>query len=698
MLDANTCRQHVEEFLTASETARYQAERRRDYVHNKQWTQEEEARLRARGQAPVVVNRIAPKIEGLKGLLIERQTDPKAYPRTKAHEDAAHAVTDALRYVADNTDLDSVKLEVADDVFVEGCGAVVVEVVERPDGETEIDINRIPWDRFYFDPHSRRGDFHDARYLGVIMWMDADDAREMFGAAVDDISHGDDSTSETLADRPRWAYSVKGRKRVRIATEYARVKGKWHYCIFSGDTDLDAGISPYLDEDGKPDCPIVALSCRVDRDNQRYGEAEFWMDLQDEVNHRRSKALHILSQRQTKGRRGAILDVAAMKRELAKPDGHVEVEGDLGDFDILQTGDMAAAQFALLEEAKGEIDAVGFNAQLSGERQGNLSGRAIRALQAGGVNEIAPLFARLNNWERRVYRQIWARIRQFWTRERWIRVTDMESNLRWVGFNTPITVQQLLEERIEDEARPLPERQQASQIYEAMVQASDPRLQQITEVRNPVPELDIDIKLEQSLDNVNTQAEQFELLAQMAQGRPEIPFTTLLRLSSFRDKDELIEQIEKGQSAQMEAAQGADAAEIQKEEQKIAAKVQGDLAINQQKIEADVQALQSKLAAEASADERKAEMQMAIEQRKAALAMEMELMRAAIQKGTHDNVAQNPARQVIDIPDADRISRAMQGFADAKREDTQALERLVAELQRPVQVERDASGRINRLV
>ena len=33
----------------------------------------------------------------------------------------------------------------------------------------------------------------------------------------------------------------------------------------------------------------------------------------------------------------------------------------------------------------------------------------------------------------RLHEATWLRIRQFWTSEKWIRVTDDEKNTRWVG-------------------------------------------------------------------------------------------------------------------------------------------------------------------------------------------------------------------------------------------------------------------------
>ena len=304
MIDVSVFRKHAEEYLNLTEEGRIKSERARDYVLGYQWTSEEIAVLTSRGQAPIVVNRIKPKIEGLKGLLIQRATDPKAYPRTQAHEEASHAIADGLRFVADNNDFDSLKLDVADDYFVEGVAGAVVEAKDQ-NGQQEITLSRLPWDRIYYDPHARKEDFSDARYLGVMTWLDFDVAREMFGAVVDGLP-ADNYDGETFEDRPRWVGGGE-RKRLRVAMEYYRYKGDWWVAYYCGDTFLrEPEKSEYVDEYGQTMCPIVLVGCHIDRDNRRFGEAEHWLDLQDEINHRRTKALHLLSQRQTKSKKGRL--------------------------------------------------------------------------------------------------------------------------------------------------------------------------------------------------------------------------------------------------------------------------------------------------------------------------------------------------------------------------------------------------------
>jgi hypothetical protein len=341
-------------------------------------------------------------------------------------------------------------------------------------------------------------------------------------------------------------------------------KQQWYLAIYTGSGFLlPPTVSPYLDEEGEPVCPLEFEHAYIDRDNNRYGELKSFLDLQDEINHRRSKALFLLSRRQTFGNKGAVNDIKKAKRELAKPDGHLEIGmGELNkDFGILPTGDLAQGQMEMYMEAKSEMDAQSYNAQMAGERQmGDLSGVALKRLQTAGVIELNRLFDNFSDFKLRIYKQMWYRIRQFWDKERWVRVTDDEDNLRWIGFNVPVTMQKFLEDTMADEEKPKEMRLGASAQLILLEQQNPEGLEELIEVKNRPAELDMDIMLEESFDFINASEEQLDAILQFgAQGQFDI--VDLLSISNIRHKDKLIERIEgrRKEAAEAAAAQGPDA-------------------------------------------------------------------------------------------------------------------------------------------
>mgnify|MGYP003646831757 CR=1 FL=1 len=526
-----------QDFVLQTTNSRKEAERDRDYYDNKQWTSAEIATLNSRKQPVITVNRIKPKIDSLIGLEVRNRVDIKAFPRTPSDEEAAEGATDALRYVADNTDFDQVKTDAAYNLFIEGSMAGIAEVRNTPKG-FEIENREIPWDRLIYDFRSTKKDYKDARFMGMAVWMGREDAKALFP----DVDEGvltagdrDGSLGDTFDDKPKNLY-FDSEDRVKLLELYYRDGGQWHHAMFTGAGWLvEPRLSPYLDEDGEPMNPIEAQSAFVDRDNNRYGVVRQMISIQDEINKRRSKALHLLSTRQVRADKGAVDDVREAKKQLNKPDGWLETNPGR-EFDILSTTDLAIGQTNLLQESKGEIDAIGANASVTGKEDRNLSGRAMQVRQEAGVVELTAVMDGLRSWEKRMYRQMWARIKQFWTEERWIRVTDDERNLKFVGLNRPVTAGEVL--------------QSQGELYDA----TDPRANQIVHIENQVAELDMDIILEAVPDTVNLQSEQFELLANMFSANPNaIPMEMIVESSSLRNKDRILERLQGGSDEEREA-------------------------------------------------------------------------------------------------------------------------------------------------
>jgi hypothetical protein len=559
-----------EEAEDSTRTARADAERDRDYYDGKQLTSDEIAALRKRGQPPVIYNRIQRKVNYLKGLETQTRKDPKAFPRTPGDDGSAQAATDALRYVCDDQDWDAKRSDAYENIIVEGTCAIMVgaaQVRSKADlkGSTSLtpptidpELIHIAWDRFYYDPYSRRVDFSDAAYMGIVTWMDVSEAKRKFPGREDAI----DSTlalsrdTETYDDRPKhnlWADYT--RRRVRVNEEYyLDPRGVWTTCTYTKSGFLiDPEPSPYLDSDGEPESPIKAMSAYVDRDNNRYGEVRAMISPQDEINKRRSKGLHLINSRQLRISRSATagnggMEASDFKREFAKPDGIVFAEN--GEVEVLQTGDMAAANIQLLQEAKAEIDLLGPNAALSGKNENDQSGRAILAQQQGGMVEVALLMDRLRQLSLAVYRSIWARIRQYWDGPRWIRITNDERNLQWVGLNIPKSMLEVAQERLQGDPD--------AEMKIALL-ARDPMAQQPVEIQNPVGEMDIDIVLDEGMDTPTVQAEQFDMLTKMLPSMTHLPpeaMELLVTASSLRDKDKLLEIIEnmKAKAAQPDPA------------------------------------------------------------------------------------------------------------------------------------------------
>lgn len=503
--------QYYESAAESSDTARGLAERDRDYYDNKQWTAEEESALKKRGQPATVRNRIKPKIDSMLGMERGGRTDPRANPRTPMDDQAANACTDAIRFVTDEQNFSAKRSEVFENILIEGSGGAIVEA----DGQQQIAIRYIPWDRMFFDPHSRAKNFTDSKYKGIVVWLDDDEASSIYGEKADDVlarSWNEYETNRTYDDKPSHQKWVDGkRKRVKVVELYYREAGKWTYCVYTKAGFLvEPQPSSYLDEDGEPECPIEYVSCHVDRDNNRYGVVRQLIGPQDEINKRASKALHRMSQQQTMAEAGAVEDIQKWKREQAKPDGFL-VHNPGFKVEIQKNSDLTAFEMQMLAEAKGEIESIGANAALQGKGEAE-SGKALQIRRQSGVAETAAAFDALHQWSRAIYIQVWHRIKQFWTAEKLVRVTGDERNVQFVGLNIidPATGQKV----------------------------------------NDVSRMDVDIVLDDVPDVATAQQEEFVMLAEAYKANPQtpinpmgIPFDIVVENSSLRNKQKILDRM-----------------------------------------------------------------------------------------------------------------------------------------------------------
>lgn len=518
---------------------RTRSEQCRDYYDSFQWTEDELGVLRKRKQPVVTANRIKPKIDSLIGFEKRQRTDPKAYPRTPKHEKDADSATDSLRFVADSNAFPKIRSGVAENMFIEGIGAACVGAKRKPDGTWHVTITGVPWDRFYRDPHSRERDFCDASYMGEVIWQDDAKLKSEYKDKVAEIDASYDSGTtgtETYDDRPRLTWVDSERKRVRV------LKHRWHEpdkgwmvaVLCRGGFLWGPALSPYLDEDQQPANDLIAVSAYVTRENERYGVVFQHLSIQDEINKRRSKALHRLSVRQVIAEHGAVSSMSKAKAELAKPDGVVEVNKDFR-FEIVDGMAQMQGEMALLAEAKNEIDTSGVNPSLQGDLRAP-SGRAQELQQGAALSEYAVVFDALKDWSWRIYKASWCRIRQYWTGPVWIRVTDDEQNLRWVQMNKPVTAAEQAE-KLQMEGQPIPPDLQ-------MLLMTNP--QQPVAVENPA-QTDVDILVEDGPDTVTVQGEQFQALVDLKKADPAaIPTEMVIEASSLRNKEKILEHLKGG--------------------------------------------------------------------------------------------------------------------------------------------------------
>lgn len=550
-----------------------------DYYHGHQFTPAEMAILNERGQPPIATNRVQPGVDGVLGVLEQGKTKPRALMRNPPSPkeqppqqgqppqkgpviqdaDAGDVASMTLRYISDTTHFDATKLDCAQNFFVQGTMAAIVEVGE----DLDVMINQIRWEDFFHDPRARRNDLKDARYLGTAIWQYADYVEDLYpekakgiqafveGGGQAGIGFGLGAFDVTWEDRPDYALAWVDRKqrRVMVVELYHQERGEWQRCVFWGGGILEKTVSPYQDDKGHPICPIEAHSAYVDQNNNRYGIVRGMRAPQDEINMRRSKLLHLLNVRQVQqvDPNAPPIDADTARSEAARPDGVIPTGWQIVPMDSRVQG-----QFELLQEAKNEIERLGPNPAILGRQGADASGRAQQIRQQAGLTEFARLLGRFTDWERRIYIQGWNRCRQFWTAEKWVRITNEEGAPQYVRINEP------------------------DQVVQGISAETGQMETKVLSYKNHIAKMDVDIVLDSVPDTATLQQEIYQELMQLIPiyGPQAVPFKLALLLSPIPKHRELVHMYEDMQAEQAQAQMQMAQRQAQFAEAKIVSDVQ----------------------------------------------------------------------------------------------------------------------------
>lgn len=454
-----------------------------DYYDNIQWSDNDAQVLRDRGQAPTVYNVIAQSINWVTGSEKRGRTDFKILPRNKGETKAAELKTMLLKYVSDVNRVPFSRSRAFEDAIKVGIGWM--EDGAQDDDDTEPVYSRYEsWRNILHDSASTEMDFSDARYIFRSKWVDVDVAKAIFpdreaqieDASVEsslfsglDMADGDMAMDFAEFDRSNFGVSrtvvTHKRKRVRlIECEYRvpeRVKkmkgGKHHGEIHDtnnvhhlaalqlGTSALQSkmmmrvhvahmtvkdllweGVSPYKHNRFR----FTPIWCyRRGRDNLPYGIIRGVRDIQDGVNKRHSKALHILSTNKVIMEEGILPDTTSLDEfteEVSRADAMLVVKsGGLNRIKLDVDRDLAAPHLELMSRDISMIQQVGgVTDELLGRTTNAVSGIAVQKRQEQGTLSTNKPFDNLRFAAQMQGEIQLSLIEQFFTEQKDFRITN----------------------------------------------------------------------------------------------------------------------------------------------------------------------------------------------------------------------------------------------------------------------------------
>src|SRR5262245_14865447 len=594
------CRQAYSTYLWSKRPEIDEQIEARRYRHGAHWTADQVKILNDRRQPVVTYNRVGRKIDGIVGLTERLRQDPKAYPRTPQHQAGADLATACLRYLMDSNRWKEKSPIISEAAAIDGLAGVELglkQVQSRTSQQPDMDVTFqcVDNDGYFYDPRSFKHDFSDAIYMGMGKWVDQELLQDLMPQFADIIKYGADRGLDltTNSDRDmRWYQDSGDFQQVRLVDIWYKHQRGWAWALFTGGQKLMEGWSPFADEHGEQFCKYIMFSSAVDHDGDRYGFPRHLQSAQDEINQRRSKALYELNSRRIRATKAAIADnnVEALRREASKADGillsHTSIDEIQFDDQAKQAAVMGHLEF--LREAKSEIENFGPNPAVLGDAGISArSGRAIQLLQQAGIAELGPYMSNMNSWQIRLYTALFNAAQQYWTQERWIRVTDKQNQQQFVGINVPTVDQMGMPQTI-----------------------------------NAIGELDVDIILDEGPDSVTIMQDTYDAIAQALPAIAPMlpPGGGQAIMEVMIEASPLPQNVKDRFMAAAQAQQGQPDPKMQM--------AQAKLALDQQGKQADIQLEQFKAQQKASLQERQAMMDAFLQQQEAMNEMNIERFKA----------------------------------------------------------------------
>lgn len=180
-----------------------------DFYDHIQWSEEDEAVLRARHQAPLTYNKIKMALDWLIGTERRTRIDGVVHPRTEDDVELAGVKSELLKYLSDTNRVPWARSKAFKDAVIAGIGWTEENI--RKDNPAEpVLVAHVPWRQMRIDPFSRADDLSDCRYLLREKFVDMDYAEAMFPSRLElvqraarDHFNADDAAFDEEEDLPQ---------------------------------------------------------------------------------------------------------------------------------------------------------------------------------------------------------------------------------------------------------------------------------------------------------------------------------------------------------------------------------------------------------------------------------------------------------------------------------------------------------------
>ena len=459
------------------------------YREGEQWTGAELAELEKRGQPDTVNNQISVVVNRLVGDLVNQRFRVGFIGRNGQQDDGiSNLLSDIFLYVRQKNDLEFEERDMAEDGFTCGMGVLDVSVSFDDLLQPEIKVRQEDPLIVFPDPDGRRYDWNeDGRFVARAKWLSIDEAAELYPQAAPRIRaaggigsspFGDGSSSAQLSgvDKFKGEHFVdEENQRLRIIeVQYKRTEREQILILATGATmplsnkREAAALIRQAKELGIEHRVVDRLNTAISvgtyaagillehkvtdhkyfslvpyfayrrKTGEPYSLITLALSMQDAINKRESKALHLLSTNQAVFEKSAVDDPQQIAIEKAKPDGLIQLrDGALaqGRFQVKENLELAASQYNMHRQAQADLfSIVGLDPRM-GQSTGEIrSGAGLQRKFQEASKPVAALFDNIRRTRKLFARVLLDYVQKYFTAEKIVLITDNEGGAREVGI------------------------------------------------------------------------------------------------------------------------------------------------------------------------------------------------------------------------------------------------------------------------
>lgn len=456
---------------------RQNAKKAYDYWANEQWTDAEKKILAERGQPPTVNNQIKLLVDYVMGQYLQQRTRTAYRGRNTPADDQSHHTLTALKlFIEQNNQFEFQEKDMVRDGTITGFGCLNIRpFFNEETGMIEVKIEHVDVFEMYIDPFSRKYDWNeDAKFISRERWVELGEAKKKWPDKAADLERSVNSSADGgvvsiyYSDRDEWNRDTvqwvdSKRKRIRIIEQWYKkhervvfmqlddgrsgevtgisrgmikrlrkerpeiqileeIKEILHVTHFTSDLILETKRDPHR---GITMYPFVPYYVERQKNGEPFSFVKIVTPMQDAVNKRESKAVHLLNVNQTITEKNNIEDLNKYAEERARPDG-IAVVKDLKKLITEKNVDLAITQMNFHQAGIRSIRQIsGINPDALGEAGSPIrSGIGVARKQQGTAIIVSPQFDELRRTRIIEAKLILQYVRKYYTGSMVFRITD----------------------------------------------------------------------------------------------------------------------------------------------------------------------------------------------------------------------------------------------------------------------------------